>query len=283
MSGESVEAGASWSYGKNKFYGLSLSGIRTAISMPEHSLSFDVAQGYPFLLTLKRFFVTHGHLDHSAGIPYIISQKAMTSQEPGKFYMPPTLVEPMTQIMHLWEKIEDHRYQFEFIAMKPDDQVPLNNQTFMKAFPTVHRVESCGYTLFETHKKLKAEFAGLSEKEIQHKRHEGHSVNETFEVPLVSFTGDTQIEFLDSRPWIKKSKILIMEATYLDERKTVKQARDWGHTHLDEIIPRLKDIESERIVIIHISSRYSMTEAQRILKARIPAEFHDRVEIFPGR
>ncbi len=71
-------------------------------------------------------------------------------------------------------------------------------------------------------------------------------MNEVHHTPLVSFTGDTQIEFLDSRDWVRKSKILIMEATYLDNKKTIEQARIWGHTHLEEIIPRLKDIESEK-------------------------------------
>ncbi|WII73809.1 MBL fold metallo-hydrolase [Bdellovibrio sp. 22V] len=278
-----VYAGESWNYEKYKFYGLSLSGIRTAIAMPELSLSFDVAQGYPFLLNLKQYFISHGHLDHAAGIPYIISQKAMNSQAPGKFYMPTSLVEPMDQIMKIWEKIENHQYQYEFIPVKADDEIPLNAQTYVKVFPTTHRVESFGYTIFEIHKKLKKEYVGLSQDEIVALRRQGLEVNELHHIPVVSFTGDTQIEFLDSRPWIKKSKILILEATYLDERKTIEQARQWGHTHIDEIVPRLPDIESEKIVFIHASSRYSDRQALKLLLQKIPAEYYERVDLFPGR
>lgn len=279
----SVQAGESWSFEKFKFHGLSLSGIRTAIAMPELSLSFDVAQGYPFLLNLKNFFISHGHLDHAAGIPYIISQKAMTSQEAGKFYMPSSLVEPMTQIMKLWEGIEQHQYQYHFIGVKGDDEIPLNAQNFIKVFPTTHRIESFGYTLFEVHKKLKSEYLGLSQAELVALRRKNIEVNQVHHIPVVTFTGDTQIEFLDSRDWVKKSKILFLEATYLDERKTIQQARQWGHTHIDEILPRLKDIESERIVIIHASSRYSDKEALRILHDKVPREYHDRIVLFPGR
>lgn len=279
----SVEAGEAWSYSKFKFFGLSLSGIRTAIALPELSLAFDVAQGYPYLLTLKHFFISHGHLDHAAGIPYILSQKAMTRQEKGKFYMPTSLVEPMDQIMKLWEKIEGHHYSYDFIPVKADDEFHLNAQHFVKAFPTTHRIESFGYTLFETQKKLRADLQGLTQEQIIQKRREGEEVNEIHHVPMVSFTGDTQIEFLDSRPWVRKSKILFLESTYLDDKKTIAHAREWGHTHIDEIIPRLKDIESERIVLIHVSSRYPTKDALRILNEKIPSEFKERVVLFPGR
>lgn len=279
----SIQAGESWSHGKYKFHGMSLSGIRTAIAMPELSLSFDVAQGYPFLFNLKQYFLSHGHLDHAAGVPYIISQKAMNSMPPGKFYMPGSLVEPLDQIMKLWGKIEGHSYNYDFIPVRADDEIPLNAQTYVKVFPTTHRIESFGYTVFEIHKKLKQEYWGFNQDEIVNLRRQGIEVNEAHHIPVVSFTGDTQIEFLDSRPWVRQSKILILEATYLDDKKSIEHARTWGHTHIDEVLPRLKDIESEKIVFIHASSRYSDKEAARLLNEKIPAEYRDRIELFPGR
>lgn len=279
----SVAAGASWEFEGLKTHGLSLSGIRTAVSVPELSLSFDVAQGYPYLLTLKKFFVTHGHLDHAAGIPYIVSQKAMTRQPRPTFYMPPSLVEPMTRIMRTWEEIEKHQYEFDFIATNPDDRIDLNASWFIRAFPAVHRIEALGYTLFETRKRLATAYRDLPRDEIVRLAREGTVVNEIEDVPVLSFTGDTQIEFLDQRPWISDSKILMMECTYLDEKKSVEHAKTWGHLHLDELIERLDDIRAKRIVLIHLSSRYSMDEAHRILDRRIPKKHRDRVEIYPGR
>ncbi len=275
--------GADYSYGGIHLRGMSLSGIRTAISMPELSLSFDVAQGYPFLLNLKQYFISHGHLDHAAGIPYIISQKAMNRQETPKFYMPPSLVEPMDRIMKTWQEIEKHEYKYEFCPLEADCEIPVKGPFFVKAFPTLHRVESFGSTLFETSKKLAKKYQGLDQKELVRLKNEGHALDEVIHTPLLSFTGDTQIEFLESRPWVRDSRILMMEATYLDDRKSIEQARQWGHTHLDEILPHLDEIKSEKIVLIHTSSRYTWDEAQKILREKIPARHRERVELFPGR
>ncbi len=278
-----LSTGADYSYAGINLRGLSLSGIRTAICLPDFSLTFDVAQGYPFLLNLKQFFLSHGHLDHSAGVPYIISQKAMNHQAAPKFYMPSSLVEPLERIMKIWQQIEGHEYKYEFIPLEADLEIPVKGAHFVKVFPTKHRIDSFGYTLFEACKKLAPKFHGLSQQELLKLKKEGHSLNEIVNKPLVSFTGDTQIEFLHSRPWIRRSKILLLESTYLDDKKSIEHARAWGHTHLHEILPHLDEIESERIVLIHTSSRYSWAEAQDLIRKQVPEKHRERVVLFPGR
>lgn len=278
----SVEAGAPWSHEDLKFHGLSLSGIRTSIAMPEIQIAFDVAQGYPFLMPIKKYFLSHGHLDHIAGVPYIISQKVLLNMPAADFYMPPSLVDPLHKIMDIWQKIEDHQYKCTFIAID-DKEIPVNPYHFVKSFPTHHRIESFGYTLFNRHKKLKQKWLKSSKQQIIAAKKQNEPIDDIIDTPLVSFTGDTKIEFLFEKDWIRKSKILFLEATYLDDKKSVEQARKWGHTHLDEIIPHLNEIESEKIVLIHISSRYSLDHATQIINKKIPKEHKDRFVIFPGR
>ncbi len=272
-----------WAHAGLKFQGLSLSGVRTSIAMPELSLCFDVAQGLPYAIPMKNFLITHGHLDHAAGIPYIISQKGMLSHPPAHFYMPKSLVEPLEEIMKIWQKIEKHTYTYEFHGIEGDEELEVHHQHFVRPFKTVHRVDSFGYSVFRKFKKLNPKYENLKPGEIAGLRHQGIDPSIESEECLVSFTGDTQIEFLTQNEWPKKSKILILESTYLDDSKSVEHARTWGHTHFDEIIPHLDKIESEKIVIIHTSSRYSMTEAQQLLAQRTPAEHRDRVVLFPGR
>ncbi len=277
-----MNVGSPWKYDDLQFHGMSLSGIRTSLCMPELHLAFDTAQGFPFLIPMKKFFISHGHLDHAAGIPYIISQKNLFRMPVAEYFMPPSLVEPLTKIMRLWEQIEDHQYKFNFIGVGLEE-IEVNAGHFIKAFPTFHRVESFGYTLFKRTRKLSSHFTGASREEIIKARSAGEIIDQVFDQPLVTFTGDTKIEFLNGPDWIRNSKVLILESTYLDDKKTIQQARDWGHTHLDEIIPHLDDIKSEKIALIHISSRYSMDEARRIIEQKIPKKHLDRVVIFPGR
>lgn len=278
-----VTAGVSWKHADLEFHGLSLSGIRTSLAMPQLGLCFDVAQGFPFTLRLKKFFITHGHLDHAAGIPYIISQKAMNNESAPDFYMPPSLIAPMTEIMQAWEKIEKHTYRYHFHPVGVDSRIELNAQYEIRPFATVHRIESFGFSLIGKNKKLLSEFAGRSPQEIRKIKSCGVKVEQQQEQILVSFAGDSEIGFLDQNPQVRNAKILFLEATYLDDRKSVEHAKNWGHTHLDELIPRLGELECEKIVLMHLSSRYRTKEALEILSQRIPVEYQDRVILFPGR
>ncbi len=251
--------------------------------MPGFSLAFDVAQGFPFLFNLNHFFITHGHLDHAAGIPYLISQKSMSSHKTPKFYMPESMIEPMTHIMKSWAQIEKYEYARHFISVKENEVFEINKNYFVKPFKTIHRIDSFGYTLFHTKCKLKPELEGFSQEQLKKLRVSGKEMTYKIETPLVSFTGDTQIEFLQSAPWIKKSKVLFLEATYLGDDKDIESARAWGHTHLDEIIPHLKELECEKIVLIHSSARHSMAEAQGLIQKKVPPEYHEKIILFPGR
>ena len=266
-----------------EFAGLSLAGIRTSLAMPVLSLAFDVAQGFPFLFNINHFFITHGHMDHAAGIPYLISQKSMSSHKAPKFYMPESMVEPMTEIMQAWAEIEKYEYVRQFIGVRGGETFEINKNYFVKPFKTVHRIDSFGYTVFHKKTKLRPDLEGVSQEDLRKVRESGQEITYEIETPLVSFTGDTQIEFLNSADWIKKSKILFLEATYLGSDKSIESARAWGHTHLDEIIPILPQLECNKIVLIHSSARHNMKEARELVAKKVPSEYHERVILFPGR
>lgn len=274
---------AQWEYAGINIEGLSLAGVRTSITLPQHSICFDVAQGFPHAISMNNFFISHGHMDHAGGIPYIISQKAMHSHKNPKFHMPIEMIDPMLEIMKQWSRIEGHTYDYQFVGVRPGDLIEVDQRHFIKVFTTVHRIPCVGYSLYRRFRKLRKDLEGLPSDEVKMVKERGEDPTEERTELILSFTGDTQIEFLDKSPEVKKSKILLMETTYLDDKKPISTAKEWGHTHLDELIPRLDSIESERIVLIHSSARYAPEEAQRLLKARLPKKEHERVMLFTGR
>lgn len=260
--------------------GISQAGISTCLNFPDLNLCFDVAQGLPFAMSTDHYLITHGHQDHAAGIPYVISQKALNNLKAPIFYVPSSIVEPLSKILRLWEEIEGHTYSFQFKGLKPGDEIQISSQYSVRAFETVHRVACQGYSVIQHRKKLRRDLVGLSREQIRQKSMGGETVEEWRREILLSFTGDTQIEFLDRSPEVLKSKYLFLEVTYYDERKSVQSAREWGHTHLDELIPRLKEIESEQIILVHPSRRYRVHEVKALIEQRIPDEFRDRVKLF---
>jgi ribonuclease Z len=78
----------------------------------------------------------------------------------------------------------------------------------------------------------------------------------------------------------KRPKILFIECTYLDDKKNVEKAREWGHIHLDEIIQNADSFKNEKIVLIHFSKRYSPKTIKELVYSKIPPSLTDRVECF---
>jgi ribonuclease Z len=197
--------------------------------------------------------------------------------------MPEELVPPMNEIIKLWGKIEGHQYNYEFIGLKKNDKVQLNDSYFIKAFKSTHRVPSLGYTLFEKKKKLKVEYKNKNKNELIQLKKNNIIIEDLEENPIFSFTGDTTTDVFQECDWLLKSKVLFIEVTYLDERKSIEHARKWGHIHIDELLPIINNSNCEKIIFIHASSRYSLRDLSNIFNNKIPDELKHKIEMFLGR
>lgn len=240
-----------------------------------------MGQGLPFQVPARHVMITHGHLDHASGIPYLISQKNMNSQENTTFYVPEALHDPLLEIIRVWQKVDDHEYKFHLRSVKPGELFDLDKLYCARAFATPHRVPSQGYLLFQKRRKLSEKFTGASREEILRAKAEGIDPSENVLEPVVAFTGDTKIEFLENDPEVGKAKVLFVEATFWDDEKPTEHARRWGHTHLDEVIELLPRLQNEKIVLIHASIRYSSRYLEQILDRRLSKEQRERVVLFP--
>jgi ribonuclease Z len=215
-------------------------------------------------------------MDHASGIPYIISQKALAHHNPARFFMPESMVTPMLEIMESWQKMEGHRYDFDFLPLRPGQNLELNTRYSFATFRSDHRVPTLGYILLEKRKKLRPEFESLSSQELQEAKRRGQSIEEHLEVPLLAFTGDTGIRVLDQVPELHKVRYLIIEVTYAGDKKGIEKAEKWGHIHLDQILPYLEKLECEKLIFSHWSMSHRTSDVQSLIKA-LPEQERKRI------
>jgi ribonuclease Z len=71
----------------------------------------------------------------------------------------------------------------------------------------------------------------------------------------------------------------LLEATFLDDRVSIEDARAMGHIHLDELIARPELLAAKDIVLHHFSARYTAAEVSQLCQRRIPDAVRARVRI----
>ncbi len=277
----SLEQGFLWSHAGVDIRGYTMAGITTSLALPAAQTCFDVGQGLPFQLSQKDFFISHAHMDHASGLPYLIAQRTMMGQAPARIYAPEPLANELPKIMDIWGRLEDHQYDYELVTLEEGRRYPVKPPYMVRPFQTYHRIPSFGFTLFESRKKLRKEFQGRSRDEIRELLSKGITVDTMLEIPLFTYTGDTTMEVLDRAPeWALRAKILALDITFIDEKRPPESARQWGHGHLDELVPRLEDLPCEVLLLIHLSARYSSAYAQSRIEA-LPASLQKKLALFP--
>lgn len=276
---ENLSTGFRWSYGDNHFIGYSVAGITTSIVYENASVAMDIGQGLPFNIPRNHYFLSHCHSDHAGGLAYVLSQRSLWSLPPAHIYVLPQYQKPLTRIVEQWQELEDFQYPYFIHAMDTTTTVNITKDFQVTSFPTIHRVASQGYTLSKLKKKLKIEYKDASRDDLKRLREQGKDLNEMTPHPIFAFTGDTQIEFLET--FKTPVDVLFMETTFIDELRDVEAARKWGHIHLDEWKDKIDQIPAKKIVLIHLSSRYSSPRARHVLETKIDKKFQGRVELFP--
>ena len=257
--------------------GISIAGEESVVQLPELDTCFDIGRCPRAALSSPYVALTHGHMDHSAGLAYYFSQRYFQGMGVGTVLCHPKLEQPIHNLMRAWIDIEAQKTPYNVKAMEPDEQIEIKKTLFLRAFETNHRVPSLGYTIVEKRSKLRPDLTGMPQEKLIALKKKGESITQTHDIPLVCYTGDTAWGSHFDRPDVLEAQILITECTFLEEDHR-KRANVGMHLHLDDIIKLLERSTAKAIVLTHLSRRTHLAQAKKQIFEAIKPE--DRQRLF---
>jgi len=256
--------------------GYSVAGEETVVAMPQLDVCFDIGKAPNQVISINHILLTHGHMDHAAGIAYYLSHRNFSGQSPGTILAPTNLLGPMKEIIDAWSRLDGNKVPANLVGVKAGDEYQIKPNLFTRVFPTKHSKGSVGYTVLEKRKKIKPEYAKLKGPQIVELKKQGIEIDYPLEIPIVTYLGDTQNVDFSQLKYIVESKILIAECTFYETEHSGR-AEAGRHMHIKEFAELIEKLQNEHIVITHTTQRTSMREIRRILKEALPAEKYDKM------
>jgi ribonuclease Z len=264
--------------------GISVGGVYTSLAVPELGLLFDAGASPRSNGAIDTILLSHGHVDHIGALPALLGIRALHGKtKPPRVIMPAEIVGDLTAALESLSKLQRWPLAIEAIGMSPGDELALRGDLRVRAVRTFHPVPSLAYVIVRRVSKLKPELLGLPGPEIAARRRAGEDVTVHDDRLELAYATDTLVSVLDHAPELLQTRVLIMECTFLDERKSLADARAGCHVHLDEVIERADRFANEQIVMMHFSQIYRPDEVAGLLDARVPPELRRRIIPFvPG-
>ncbi len=256
--------------------GFSLAGEETVIALPELNVCFDIGRAPREVISIDNVCLSHGHMDHAAGIAYYLSQRTFIGNAPGRVIVHRELAQPIQKLMDIWSDIEGHQSPGQIYGVEHLENVELRRGLSLRAFNVNHAAFALGYTLLDVRNRLRPEFIGKTGPELVALKKKGVAIENRVEIPLVTCTGDTALgRFLDL-DFVRTSQVVLIECTFFDPEHR-SRAVAGRHIHVDDLPTILEAIPEADIVLTHLTRRTDIRQAKRMLKDALNARDHERV------
>jgi ribonuclease Z len=258
--------------------GYSFAGEESVVMLPELNIAFDVGKAPRELINIDHVCLTHGHMDHAAGLAYYFSQRNFQGNAPGCVIAPRELVSPIEDLLRIWGRIEGHVSPGRIVGVDEDEDFVLHQHLSLRPFRVCHPGPCLGFSLIEVRKKLKPEHASLSGQQIAALKRQGEAVEYRLEIPKVAYCGDTAIgDFLD-RDDVRNAEVLVFECTFFedDHRDRAQKGR---HTHIADMPELFERVRSPHVVLTHLTRRTGIGRAKRLLSKMLGKQDLERMTI----
>jgi ribonuclease Z len=256
--------------GELRIEGWSVAGQQTWFRVHPPGLALDVGRGASQLAGAHDLFLSHGHLDHALGIPWVLSQRSQHRDAPTRIFCPAASAAAITAFIGAAQAMERAEYSCELHPLEVGSRVEVGRDLAVEAFATDHVVPSLGYHLIHRKRRLAAGLAGLSGPELVALRERGVATAEEVEEVWLSYCGDTGPAVFDLSPAIFDSRVLLLECTFLGPAQRA-DGDLYKHLHLDDIAGQAERFHNADLVLHHLSRRHRASELRAEIERRLPA------------
>lgn len=256
--------------------GYSVAGEESVIAMPQLDVCFDIGKAPDQVIPINNVLLTHGHMDHAAGIAYYLSHRNFNGQEPGTVLAPANSMPHIKKIIDAWGDLDGNTIPAKLKGVKPGEEYQVKPNLYARVFPVKHSFGAVGYSIIEKRKKLKEEYLQLNSRQIVELKKQGVEIDYQIELPIVTYFGDTQYVDYSQLEYIKNCKILIIECTFYEDEH-IERAKAGRHMHVNEFAGLVEVMNNEHVIVSHVTHRTALRDAKKMLKARMSKEAYKKI------
>lgn len=257
------------SWGNLRLVGGSRAGESTVILLPQLHLGLDPGRAHRAAPPMRTMVLSHGHMDHLGGLGYWASQRYLNSMPPATLIVPEPIVGDVRSLLELSARLEGGQpYQVTVVSVSEGDHHQLRRDMDLRFFATDHWVPTLGTQVIWHKHRLRPELAHLSEPEIAERRRAGEEVTEDVRTDILTYCADSGPGLFDARPDVFDAEVVLVECSFFRPADRDRAAR-YGHTHLADLLPHLKNLKCRHLVLLHASRRHRLREVEAILDEEV--------------
>jgi len=248
---------------------LTITGYSTALFatwffVEELGLLFDAGDGITATLLqksrkIKHAFISHADRDHLTGL---VQFHQLNARKGFPIIYYPAHCGSFPALDAFTEKFDPHVSGTIWKPIHPNEVFPIKTSFQVRTIRNNHvkapldKSKSLSYLVESTKSKLKPEFSnktGQELKEISQQFGKEH-ITQIITQKVLGYSGDTPVD--DYSHW-ENTETLIHEATFLSKEVQATDFAKNKHSFLPEVIQMASELNLNRLVISHFSSRYS--------------------------